>query len=142
MDGQDFIYGFELYNDYFLHEHVDAVAAIDLFSFVQNGKLDLTPEWNSPLGEFVREASLVGTFQQARTEYAMDFNGRADDFVGDAVAIEKRVTLFPFLRSRFLKHFTTLEITPLRVLCALRGENAFQEITKTPERNVIRLEMV
>ena len=82
MNGQYVIYGFQFQNDLISYNEINLVSTIEFQSLVRDGKLNLSPKFYPSQVQFVAQAFLVGRFQEARTQMAVNLDGGTYDRAG------------------------------------------------------------
>jgi len=82
MNRQDFFDGLQFHNKCAFHQEIDSESAIDVDRLVLNGDSDLTFERQSRRMQFVTKTFFISALQKARTQGAMHFDRRADNFFG------------------------------------------------------------
>ena len=85
MDGMD---GFDAlhFDDYdIFDDQIDAIPEFNLLSIEHDGQPHLAGDFEPALSKFMREAPLIGTFQQTWTKHRVDVHRRRDDRAGDLV---------------------------------------------------------
>src|ERR1019366_2228426 len=87
MDGLDAL---DLDDDQVFYEQIDSIAQVEFLSFINHGQTDLRVHTEASFAEFVRQAGVVGTLQQARAQDGMHFHRGTDNGGGDLVHSESR----------------------------------------------------
>src|SRR5215472_9261410 len=85
MHGKDPLDGLKLHNHPVPAEKVSSVTVIDRQIFVTNWNQALPVHRQTPLFQFVKQASLVGAFEEPRPESGMDLHRRRDDRVSNFI---------------------------------------------------------
>src|ERR1035437_1153682 len=99
MDGLDAL---DLDDDQVLDEQVDSIAQVEFLSFINHGQTDLRVHTEASFAEFVRQAGVVGTLQQARAQDGMHFHRGTDNGGGDLV------TSVPVLLDKTFHYFSKI----------------------------------
>src|SRR5512138_878636 len=79
MDWEEVFHGFDFEDDTSCHHEVEAVATVEVEAFVAKGDGELALEVEAAECELMREAVLVGGFQKAGSEVAVNLDASADD---------------------------------------------------------------
>ena len=85
VDGSEGINALDLDDHPSFDQEVDAVAAVELDAVVDNRKRDLALNAQAGFGEFVAQTHLIGGFEQARAESAVNSDRAADDLPRDGI---------------------------------------------------------
>ena len=85
MDRQQSFDRFQLKQDRVLNDQVNLVSTIQLEVLVDDWQIHLPLERESSQMQFVAETLFVGRFEKARTEMAVNFNSRTDDWTSSWV---------------------------------------------------------
>ena len=75
-------HGFEFYDDGIFNEQINSIAAIEMNSFIVDRQWVLRLEGNAGQMKLTGEALLICGFQQTGAKMPMDFDGGADDPMG------------------------------------------------------------
>ena len=88
--------GFEFYDNQVFNEQIHTVARTQPKSVVNDGHRLLSLDTEITVEQFVRQACLIGRFQQSRAELSVDHDRRPDNKIGNffrAFHVPRRCTL-------------------------------------------------
>jgi hypothetical protein len=85
VDRKNPVNGFQFHNHLAFNHNVQAVAAVQVYPFVNDRQGLLTGEGDSPEMQFVAQAFFVGGFKQSRAQHTMDLDRCANDLLGQQI---------------------------------------------------------
>jgi hypothetical protein len=87
VDRVDAIDAFDLNDDQPLDQQINAIPEFQFRSLVNQGQTNLCGHMKTSFPQFVGEAGLVRTLQQAGAEQRVDLQRRIDNRAGDAIDV-------------------------------------------------------
>jgi hypothetical protein len=87
--------GFHFYGDLSLNYEVNSVAELDSYSFVSHGQRYLEFDHKTSPLQFVRQADLVGTFEETRAQRRVDSECAGKHFAAEIVDLHPPKNSFP-----------------------------------------------
>ena len=85
MDGVNCLDAFDLDDGQVFDQQVNSVSQIESLAFIHHGEADLRVHVEAAFAEFVGQARMIGTLQEAGAEDGMHFHRGADSGGGDLV---------------------------------------------------------
>jgi hypothetical protein len=90
VDRENLLHGFEFDQEAVFNEEVEAQGFVEGVALVFDGDDFLVYAVDGAQGEFADDALFVNGFDEARALEAVNFDGRAYDFVGEFVGFYKK----------------------------------------------------
>ena len=87
MNWQKNFTGFQFNYHLIVNQHVKPIAEINPDALERHRQRNLTPEVVLPSLQFVSQASFVSALQQAWSKQCVNFDGGADDVVGNLIEL-------------------------------------------------------
>lgn len=85
MDRKKLIYRFQLDDNQAFHKEIQPISAIQMNVLVVQRKLFLLFEDQPSLSQFIGQALLISRLQETRSDGSVDFQGRAENLVRQAI---------------------------------------------------------